>query len=335
MPRTPAPGTTWPGYQATGKLDDAFKTCASRGRALDYLRAWNLLETVANAQSKLDEVVELCRQTVAKEPHNCAAHMTLARILKKQGHLAEADQAFKSAYEVAADEFNDPDSFESLGNDLVQTGEFAAAADVLQIVVRMTPKKLSALRSLGRAFSAQKKDDAAAKVLNDAVVLPPRDGAFQAALGYAWSGRPLRRRPARHAKRSERCPNTTGCGSSCAGCWRLVSHRCRRSAQTLPTGPWRRYPLIATGTNLKRKRRWGRAILRLLQACYALGLGFVKLAFAEIGSRSLPCKRRRFFVVLTEEIPMYHLRWPALPVFSCLPGLLASDKIIAASRSRW
>ncbi len=174
------------GYQATGKLDDAFKTCA-RAVAVrsDYLRAWNLLETVANAQSKLDEVVELCRQTVAKEPHNCAAHMTLARILKKQGHLAEADQAFKSAYEVAADEFNDPDSFESLGNDLVQTGEFAAAADVLQIVVRMTPKKLSALRSLGRAFSAQKKYDAAAKVLNDAVVLAPTDGALQAALGYA------------------------------------------------------------------------------------------------------------------------------------------------------
>ncbi len=134
------------------------------------LPAHLLLADAYRTLGRLDEAAEICRAQMTAVPESSHPHFLLGAILRQQGKVPEARQAFQKAGELGHDPFLT--SYQLVELDLMSK-EYDSASQRVQKQLAQTPNAAGAHFLQARIFAAQKKWDLAEASLVKTLELDP------------------------------------------------------------------------------------------------------------------------------------------------------------------
>ena len=154
--------------------------------ALGQERAWLSLGHDLE-QSKPDDALAAYKQAAILQPKDPEPQLDAGLLLEKQGHFADAEQAYKQA--LALDPSSD--AITGLANIYMRGRRFPEAAEYLRKLVAEHPDEAAAHLQLGRVLAAEGKNDDAIAELEAAAKLSPPDLTAQRDLAdlYAAAGK--------------------------------------------------------------------------------------------------------------------------------------------------
>jgi len=134
-------------------------------------------------RGETDAAITVLEQVVAADPSLAEAHFLLGNAFTRAGRLEGAEEAFRSALELRAD---DADALSNLGVVLYQMGKLPEAVKQFEKAARLMPDDAEIQYNLGGAFFAQGKVDEAIKAFEAAREKEPDLAEVYLGLGYAY-----------------------------------------------------------------------------------------------------------------------------------------------------
>lgn len=171
--------------------------------AREYDEAWRLYEGICrvdrlDADSRLacgviaglrgDHAMaeDYCRQALALEPKRAGAHFNLGIALRSQGRLEEARDSFRRATESQP---NYSEALDALAHASIALYDWPAAAEVLNAITALWPRKAEMHHNLGTVYQAMGRITDAIASYETALTINPCLPAALNSLGSAHQGR--------------------------------------------------------------------------------------------------------------------------------------------------
>ena len=126
-----------------------------------------------------------CRQALALDPKLAAAHYNLGIALRSQGKFAEACQSFRRATELQA---NYSDAMDALAHAYISLYDWPAAAQVMNAIISIWPQKAEMRSDLGMVYQAMGRMQDAIAAYESALKINPRLISTLNSLGSAYLG---------------------------------------------------------------------------------------------------------------------------------------------------
>ncbi len=134
-------------------------------------QAWFLLAGIHAQLGAMDEVIRCCRQVIALESGNAAAHYNLGVALQMKGRNQEAGDSYRRVLEVQPD---DVLALANMGVVLRELGRHEEAVRHCHRALQLQPGQADAQNTLGLIFKDQGKIDDAARCFQQAIALRPQ-----------------------------------------------------------------------------------------------------------------------------------------------------------------
>lgn len=169
------------------RVHEAKTLCAGLcERNRDDAEAWFLLAGIQAQLGALDEVIRCCRQVVALQPPNVAAHYNLGVALQAQGRTEEAAGSYRRVLEVQPD--NAP-ALANLGLALRELSKPEEAMRCCQQASQLQPDLVEVHNTLGLLLKDQGRLDEAAGYFQRAIALRPNYAEAHFNLGLCHQAR--------------------------------------------------------------------------------------------------------------------------------------------------
>ena len=173
------------------RFDDADKHLEAAIRRYQPKRAdaYNTLAGIRLTQGRVDEAVQLCEESLRRNPNDPTNQKNLAKAYLLQGKVDLETQHWREAVRLAP---NDIAALDGLGTVLLQQGQFEEAATMLQRSLEVYPDDpVPAHNKLGAALAGQGKWPEAMEQWNTALRLAPKDARTINSLAWALSTCPI------------------------------------------------------------------------------------------------------------------------------------------------
>lgn len=131
--------------------------------------ALHLLGLISHQLGERDVAIDLIRQAVHARPGDQNFRYNLGYVLKEQGKLAEAANAYGEALSIVPD----PDAFNNLGIVLREQGRIDEAVNCYRQALSLKPSFADAHNNLGNALNQQGRLEEAALCFRNAVLARP------------------------------------------------------------------------------------------------------------------------------------------------------------------
>ena len=143
------------GFHQAGKLRQAELVC----QQILQIHPWNvntlhLLGVIAYQVENFEIAGDLIGQAIEVEPNQSSFFFSLGLVLKKQGKLAEAVNAY---YKVLEIDPNNADAYNNLGNILGSSGKLEEAVDTYRKALEINPNDIKIYNNLSLALKRQGK----------------------------------------------------------------------------------------------------------------------------------------------------------------------------------
>jgi|GEM_PF-6859148 len=145
----------------------------------DFERAHTELGEVLIELNQPDQAREAFRKALTLRPESSEAHRGMARLLRREGHAAEAVAHLEQALRDATD---DPLLLTDLTDSYLAAGRFRPAADTARAWLQRDPKAWRAQLALGRALAGLGDLAGARQAFHRAAELRPDDARIQVQL---------------------------------------------------------------------------------------------------------------------------------------------------------
>lgn len=127
---------------------------------------------------------DYCRQALALNPKLAVAHFNLGIALRSQSRFAEACQSFKRATELRS-EYSE--AMDALAHAHISLQDWPAAAQVLNAITSIWPRKAEIYGNLGTVYQAMGRIQDAIVAYETALKINPRLGVTLNSLGSAYA----------------------------------------------------------------------------------------------------------------------------------------------------
>lgn len=140
---------------------------------------------IAGLRGDNETAESCCRQALALDPKLAAGHYNLGIALRSQGKFAEACQSFRRATELQA---NYSDAMDALAHAYISLYDWPAAAQVMNAIISIWPQKAEMRSDLGMVYQAMGRMQDAIAAYESALKINPRLISTLNSLGSAYLG---------------------------------------------------------------------------------------------------------------------------------------------------
>lgn len=175
--------------QVRGEIEQAKQWYES---ALD--RNPNLPEVYANLgilyfqQKQWEKAIASCEKAIALAPNFAAAYRQLAKVWTQLEKREKATECWYQAFKIEPN-WATADEYVTLGNSLVELGNFSQAIESYSRAIELNPQLATAYHNLGEMLVGQKRWDEAIANYRQAIAINPDSFESYHSLGKTWAER--------------------------------------------------------------------------------------------------------------------------------------------------